>query len=107
VVVSGADVGRDGGAVDAKAMGVSAIDDLLIRGDNTLDEGCVFGGCDFTVACESAEIVDGFEDDEPANSRGRQDVAIKASESAGTEAVDEKVIAANALVGDSDIARCE
>jgi len=102
VVVSGADVGCDGSAVDLKAVGMGSRDELLICGDYALDEGGVVGRWDFAVAGQAAEIVDTFEDDEPADTGGGEDIAIETSEGAGAEAVDEEVVATDALVGDSD-----
>jgi len=37
VVVVGADVGGDGGSVDAQVVGVGACDDLLIGGQDALN----------------------------------------------------------------------
>jgi len=86
-------------------MGVGAGDDLLVRRDDSLDEGGMVGGRDFAVAGETAEVVDAFKDDEPADAGGCEDVAIEAGKNVGTESVCEKVIAANGLVGDADVVR--
>ncbi len=106
VIVVGADVGGDRRAVDAQAVGVGAGDQLLIGGEDASDLGGVVGGRDFGEAGESAEIVDAFEDDDPLHGGGGEDIAIEAGEGVGTEAVGEQVIAADALVGDSDVAGC-
>ena len=50
VVVVGADVRRDCGPVDAQLVGVGARDDLLVGGEDSLDEGGVFVGGHFPVA---------------------------------------------------------
>ena len=42
MIVVGTDIGGDGGAEDAEAVGVGAGDDLLIGREDSLDEGgCV------------------------------------------------------------------
>ena len=105
VVVVGADVGRDGGSVDEKLVGVGARDDLLVGGEDSLDEGGVFVGGDFPVASQAAEIVHAFEDDDPTCAGGSEDVAIEAGKSVGAKAVGEEMIAADALVGDAEVLR--
>ena len=103
VVVGGADVRCDGGSVNAKAVSVAARNDLLVSSDDALDESGVFGRWNFAVAGEAAKVVYAFEDDEPADTGGSKYIAIEAGQSAGTEAVDEEVVATNALVGDADV----
>ena len=87
-------------------MRVGAIDDLLIRGQDTRDERCVFSRGNIAEARKATEVVDGFEDDEPADAGLRDYVAVEAGERVGAEAVGEEVIAADALVEDSDVAGC-
>ena len=106
MVVVGADVGRDGGAEDFDAVGVGAVDDLLVGGEDAGHEGGVFGGGNSADAREAAEVVDAFEDDEPADSGWREHVAIEAGEHVGAEAVGEQVVAADALIEDPDVVRC-
>jgi len=98
MVVDGADVGCDGGAVNAKAVSVAARNDLLVSSDDTLDESGVFGRWNFAVTGEAAKVVYAFEDDEPANTGRGEDIAIEAGEGTWAEAVDEQVVAADALV---------
>ena len=105
VVVIGADEGGDSGADHLDAVGVGAVDDLLIGGEDARDESGVFCGGNFAEAREATEVVDGFEDDEPADAGLRDHVAIEASERVGAEAVGEEVVAADALVEDPDIVR--
>jgi len=50
VVVVGAEVGGDGGSVDAEVVGVGSGDDLLVGGEDSLDECGVLRGGDFCVA---------------------------------------------------------
>ena len=102
MVVGGADVGGDGGSVNADAVGAGAGDDLLIGGMNAGNEGVVIGGGNFAVDGEAAEIVDALKDDEVADAGLDEDSAIEAGEGVGAEAVGEEVIAADALVGDAD-----
>ena len=106
VVVVRAGEGRDGGADDLDAVSVGAIDDLLIGGEDARDERGVFSGGNIAEARKATEVVDGFEDDEPADAGLRDDVAVEAGEHVGAEAVGEEVIAADALVEDSDVVRC-
>ena len=84
-----------------------ADDDLLVGGEDSLDEGCVFVRADTSpFAGEAAEIVDAFEDDDPTDAGGCEDVAVETGEGVGAEAVGEEMIAADALVGDSDSCGC-
>ena len=106
VVVVGADEGSDGGADDLDAVGVGAVDDLLLGGEDAGDEGGVFGRRNIAEAREPPEVVNGFKDDEPADAGLRDYVAVEAGEHVGAEAVGEEVIAADALVEDSDVAGC-
>ena len=86
-------------------MGVGACNDLLISSDDALDDSGVVGGRNFAGAGEAAEVIDAFEDDEPADTGGSKYIAIEAGKNVGTESVCEKVIAANGLVGDADVVR--
>ena len=82
---------------------MGACNDLLISSDDALDDSGVVGGRNFAGAGEAAEVIDAFEDDEPADTGGSKYIAIEAGKSAGAEAVDEEVVATNALVGDADV----
>ena len=110
VVVVGAGVGRDGGAVDPEIVGVGAGDDLLVGADHTVDEGVAEGlgvggsygvGGVGEIALEAAEVVDAFEEDDVADGGLGEDVAVEAGEGVGAEAVGEEVVAADALVEDA------
>jgi hypothetical protein len=105
VLVVGARIRRDGGSVDSKAMSVGAFDELLVGGDEAVYEVGVVRGGHFSRAGESAEIVYALEDDDPADSGRSEDVTIEAGESIGAEAVDEEMVAADALIGDGDVSR--
>jgi hypothetical protein len=50
-----------------------------------------------------ADVVDGFEDDDVANSGLRDDVAVEASEGARAGSVMEDAVAADAFVEDTDV----
>jgi len=64
-------------------MGVGAGDDLLVRRDDSLDEGGMVGGRDFAVAGETAEVVDAFKDDEPADAGGARTSRSKRARTLG------------------------
>ena len=89
VVVIRAGVGSDGGSDDAEAVGVGARDDLRVGGEDALDESSVLGCGGFGEAGEAAEVVDSFENDEPADTGWSEDVAIEAGENIGPETVGE------------------
>jgi hypothetical protein len=55
---------------------------------------------------QAAEIVDAFEDDDPMDAGGSEDVAIETREGRWSEAVGEQMVAADALIGDTDVAGC-
>lgn len=78
MVVGRTDVGSDCRAVDSQAVRVSPLDNLLVHGDEALDDCGVIRGRDFAVASEAAEIVDAFEDDQPADTCWSKHVTIKA-----------------------------
>ena len=80
MIVAGADIRCDGGAIDPQAVGMGARDDLLISGKDALDEGGMRFGGDFWVNGQAAEIVDALKDDDPSDAGGCEDVAIEASE---------------------------
>src|ERR1700687_2347748 len=59
---------------------------------------------DFAGASESAEIVYALKDDDPLHTRRRQHVAIETREGIRTQAIGQQMIAADALVGHSNVA---
>ena len=54
-------------------------------------------------ARKAAEVVDGLEDNEPANAGRGEHIAIEAGERVGAQAVDEKMIAADAVIEHGDV----
>src|SRR4051794_8789781 len=92
-------------SIDAKAVSVGAGNDLLIRRDDAADQGRVLRRRYFAVPSQTAEIVHPLEDDEPSRGSWREDIAIEAGQRIGAKAIGQQVIAADPLVGDSNIAR--
>jgi len=104
VVVGGTNVGRNGGAINTEAVSVRTRGDLLVRRDNSLDKRGMIGGRDFAIAGEASQVVYTFEDDEPADACGREDIPVESCQDIWAKAVGEQVVAADALVGDADVA---
>jgi len=55
---------------------------------------------------KTAEIVDALKDDDPFDAGGSERIAIETREGRWSEAVGKQMIAADALIGDTDVARC-
>ena len=105
VIKTGANVRCDGGAIDQQSVGMGARDDLLIGGEDTPHEGGMVFRRDFRMLGQAAEIVDAFEDNDPSHASRRQHIAIEASEGGWSQAVGQKVVAADTLIGDANVAR--
>ena len=105
MIVVRSNIGRDGGPVDAQAMCVGASNDLLVGGEDALDERGVFAGGTSPLRASPPRSLTPSKTMSPADACGSQHVAIEAGESIGSEAIGEQMIAADALIGYADIAR--
>ncbi len=80
MIVIGAGKRCDGAANHPDPMGVGAHGDLLIVGEDASYQRTVFRGRDLAFAGEVAEVVDSLEQDQPANPRLGEHVAIHAGQ---------------------------
>ena len=99
-LIFGTDEGREGGAEDLDAVGMSAGGELAEAGDE------FFGGNDvvgFGGIGGVADVVDALHDDEVLDAGLGQDVAVEAGEGGGAGVVVENAVAADALVEDAEI----
>ena len=78
VIIAGAHVRSNRRANDVQAMGVSPSNDLLIRAENSLNEGSVLGRGNFAVASKAAKVIHALKHDYPLNSGWGQHIAIEA-----------------------------
>jgi|SRR5689334_382719 len=103
MVVIGTHVGQNSGTDRRYSMRVGASDYLLISAADALHQRGMLGGTDLVCPSEPAEVVDALQHDQVLNTGLRQHVPIETCKSIRAESIGEEVVAADALVKNTDI----
>ena len=98
MVVTRTTEGQNGCAKDFDVVRMSARNHLLVSGNHVVDEGIVVGLWDIVITSKHTDVVDSFEHHQITNAGLRDDVMIEAGESIWPETIEQKTIAADAVI---------
>src|SRR6516225_4505479 len=84
---------------------MSTRDDLLVSGDDAVNQRLLLDLRNLTVPQQHAQIVDAFQNNQVTNAGRRQRIVVKACQSVRSEAIEQKTVPADAFVQNSDRSR--